>query len=95
MHKIVDLIESKMKAIIAIIVSLMVIVGVVAVGAGLAASLEYKNSEEYYIQGLLNSRKAGDEVESNDDIDFKAFFLRDTDGDGYTEEMSEIDQFLR
>ena len=95
MHKIVDLIESKLKAIIAIIVSLMVIVGVVAVGAGLAARNEYKNSEEYYIQGLLNSRKAGDEVESNDDIDFKTFFLRDIDGDGYTEEMSEIDQFLR
>ena len=90
MHKIVDLIESKLKAIIAIIVSLMVIVGVVAVGAGLAARNEYKNSEEYYIQGLLNSRKASSE--SGEDIDFNVFFLRDTDGDGYAESFSEIDR---
>ena len=48
-------------------------------------------SDEYKIAKLLEAR-VPNVIESNDDIDFKAFFLRDTDGDGYTEDMEEIDQ---
>lgn len=89
MQGIIKLFDAKLKAIIAIIVSLMVVVGVVA---GLNARHEYVNSEAYYVQGLLKSRKAGNE--SNEDISFKSFCLRDTDLDGYTEELTEIDQEL-
>lgn len=92
MHKVMNFIESKLNAIIAIIVSLMLVVGVVA---GLTARHEYVNSEAYYVQGLINSRKTGNESESDEDIDFDAFFLRDIDGDGYTEKMHEVDQALR
>ena len=89
MHKIVDLIESKLKAIIAIIVALMIVVGAVA---GLTARHEYVTSEAYQVKKLLDSMEV--EGESDDDIGFEAFFLRDIDGDGYTEKMQEIDQAL-
>ncbi len=47
--------------------------------------------DEIEISKLLEAREPN-VVESNDDISFKAFFLRDEDGDGYTEDMEEIDQ---
>ena len=45
------------------------------------------NEEE--IMKLLATRQENTE-ESGEDIDFKVFFLRDTDGDGYSEELSEV-----
>ena len=41
---------------------------------------------------ILSNKKAMNE--GDDDIDFNAFFLRDTDGDGYAENINEIDQDL-
>ena len=52
-----------------------------------------ETSDEYRIAKLLKAREPN-VVGSNDDISFKAFFLRDEDGDGYTEDLDEIDQVI-
>lgn len=73
------------------IISIMLIVlGLIALISGATIKNVYVKSEAYQVKKLLAARE--ENGQSDEDIDFLVFFLRDTNNDGYAEIMEEIDR---